>query len=122
VPQIGAVVWAAAIAPETNEPIDRVERFPADAPILYAVVPVSRVAAGTVLSATWRYNGVPLEGLDQDVIFDAPPEATTWVEFHLSLAEGETWPVGTYEIALSVDGQDVRTATVEVIEDEEPDP
>jgi hypothetical protein len=115
VPEIGAVVWAAEVAPGTNEPLDRVERFSADALTIYAVVPVSRIAAGSVLRASWTYNGVPLEGLEQEITFDAAPDATTWVEFHLSLPTGETWPLGTYEVALKVDGQDVRTASVEVV-------
>ena len=119
VPEIGAVVWATEIAPDTNEPLEGVERFPADASTIYAVVPVSRIAAGSVLSATWTYNGVPLEGLDREVVFDASPGATTWVEFHLGLPAGETWPLGAYEIAISVDGQELRSAMVEVVESEE---
>jgi hypothetical protein len=40
--------------------------------------------------------------------------ASGWIEFHLSQAAGELWPVGTYEISVAQPGAQPVTATVAV--------
>jgi len=110
---LGAVVWATAVDPGTKAPLAPVTRFAPDAPALYAALPVARVAAGATLTAAWTYNRTPIEGVAGTVTAAAAAERT-WVEFHLTLAAGETWPEGTYGIAVAVDGQAAQTAEIGV--------
>lgn len=110
---LGAVVWTAAVDPATKAPLEPVTRFAADAPALYAALPVARIAAGTTLTAAWTYNRTPVEGVAGTVTATAAAEET-WVEFHLTLVAGQTWPEGTYEIEVAVDGLAAQAAAVEV--------
>ena len=112
-PLIGEIVWAAAIDPETNAAVTVVDRFPADAPNLFAVVSVAGLPAGAILAARWTYNDVPLDELDTSVEIALPVEGPAWVEFHLARAE-EPWPAGTYGISIDLNGEPARAASVDV--------
>ena len=113
--QLGTIVWARAVDPTTNAPIEPVEAFTTDAPTIQAVVPVARIAAGTTVTATWTYNRTPILGVDSAVVASAETR-DIWIAFHLTLAAGERWPDGTYAIVLSVNGMKVADGTVRVDE------
>ncbi len=110
---LGPVEWAAEIDPETHEPRQRVESFPTDAPVIYAVVAVDHIAAGTTLQATWTYNRTPLETLDQSMVVDTA-SSNTWLEFHLALTQPGTWPAGEYELSILVNGEPAVSGSVRV--------
>jgi len=95
----GQIVWASAVDPGTSAPIGKVSSFAPDAPTIYAAAPVMNVAAGLVVSADWSFNGAALSGVTSTV---AAPKAVAngWIEFHLTLAAGQTWPVGTYGVVV----------------------
>lgn len=112
-PVVGDVVWASAIDPATNAPRERVDRFSADVARLYAVVDVAGLPIGAVVRGAWTYNGVAMGELDAEVAITAPTAQPTWIEFHLERTD-DRWPEGTYEIAIGVDGEVLRTASVEV--------
>lgn len=113
-PSIGQVVWASAVDPVTNAPTERVEQFSVDAGRLYAVVEVAGLPIGAVVSGVWTYNGVALAALDAEVAITGPTAEAAWIEFHLEWAD-DAWPEGTYEIAIGVDGEILRTSSVAVI-------
>jgi hypothetical protein len=115
-PSVGDVVWATQLQPETNAPVVQVERFSVDDPTIYAVVAAQRLPAGAELTATWAYNDVPLDGLGQSVVVSTSSAETTWIEFHLTRQEDRSWPDGRYAVAITLDGEPVRTASVEVVE------
>jgi hypothetical protein len=112
-PANGEIVWASAVDPATNAPTERVERFSVDAPRLYAVVDVTGLPTGAVVSGAWTYNDVPLEELNVEVTITGSTAETTWIEFHLERT-ADRWPAGTYEIAIWVDGDVLRSSSVEV--------
>ena len=112
-PSIGEIVWATAVQPDTNAATAVVARFPVDAPALYAVVLVTGLPSGAVLTARWTYNDVPLDALEAAVEIPTPVDGTAWVEFHLDRDE-ESWPEGTYEISIWLNGEPVRTSSVVV--------
>ena len=43
------------------------------------------------------------------------PTDQTWLSFHIDRGEAESWPVGIYEVTISLNGQVARQATVEVV-------
>jgi len=107
------VVWATAVDDETRAPLDQVTSFVANAPTIYATVAVEHIAAGTTVQAQWSYNRTRLETLDQVIVAERS-DSEVWLEFHLSLSEGETWPAGTYELSLAVNGEPAVRSNVEV--------
>jgi len=107
------VVWAVATDPATGAPLDAVRRFAPDAPAIVAAVPIERAPAGTRLRADWRYNDTPLNGLSSEIAVDGDG-AARWVAFVIALPNGEPWPIGRYDIAISVDGRAAVRAAVDV--------
>ena len=109
------VVWTVGVTPGTNAPAEPVDQFTVDAETIYAVVRVTNVPQGAVLSAAWTYNGVPVEPASSSVTATVPI-ADGYVEFHLSHAPEVVWPDGTYAVAITLDGKVVQAAQVDVIE------
>lgn len=113
VASLGKIVWARKVDPASGAPVNQASVFAPDAPAIYAVVPVKDVAPGLTLSAQWSYNGTELKNVGATVVA-AKPIASGWIEFHLSQATGQLWPVGTYKIAVTQSGAEPVTATVQV--------
>lgn len=114
---LGPVVWASEIDPETRAPRIQASSFLNSVHVIYATVAVERVHAGTEFGAEWTYNRTPLEAFDNVIVADANVE-TVWIEFHLALTQPGVWPSGTYEVAISVNGQPAVSGQIEVIEPE----
>ena len=111
--EIGPVVWATEIEPETKAPRAPLDVVPSDAPTIYATLPLASVRRGTSIVATWSYNGTPLEGLDSRVVADRD-QRDVWIEFHIDRRVQEPWPEGTYTVEVTADGQLAQTAAVVV--------
>lgn len=120
---IGEVVWTNAVDPATQAPADPLSSIPSDTAEIYAALPLTSVAAGTVISASWSHNGVPLEALSSSVT--ASTAATdAWVAFRLNRIDSGMpmprseldWPDGDYGVVITVDGQVVQEGTVTVEE------
>jgi len=109
--EIGPVVWATELEPGTNAPRAAVEIVPAEAPAIYATVPVLRLEPGAVLTASWSYNGTPLPAFDGRLVADRG-QAGGWAEFHIARSGDAPWPPGVYSIAVAVDGQVAQEAAV----------
>lgn len=110
---LGPVEWATEIDPETHEPRQRVETFPTDAPVIYAVLAVDHIVAGTTVEARWSYNRTRLEAFDQSMVVESA-STDTWLEFHLALTQPGTWPSGQYDLSVLVNGEPAVTGSVEV--------
>ena len=117
----GEVAWATEVDEVTQAPVDAVDGIPADASAIYATVPVSGLAAGTVITVRWSFEGVPLDALTTEVVAPADiPE--TWVAFRLDQVDtgspvprSETgWPDGQYGVVISADGDVVQQAAIVV--------
>lgn len=110
---IEKIVWARGINPATGAPANQASSFAPDAPAIYAVIPVKNVTPGLNLTATWSYNGTELKNVGATLVASRPM-ASGWIEFHLSQAPGQLWPVGTYKITVTQPGTEPVTATVQV--------
>jgi hypothetical protein len=110
---IGEVVWALSVQPGTNAPDEVVDAFETSTRVIIAVVEVSNLPANSALSASWSYNGVPLDSMATGAVAQADVSAG-YVEFRLERDDAVEWPDGTYEVALSLNGRTVRSAKVEV--------
>lgn len=110
---LGPLQWTAMVDPTTLAPTQPVATFPTSAATIYAVVPVRQVAAGTVISSTWTYNGTPINGVGSSVTV---PEAISgvWLEFHLARTSVPAWPDGTYAVVIQVDDQPALSSSVQV--------
>ncbi len=121
---IGEVVWTAGVDPATQAPAEPLGTIPDDIPEIYATLPLTSIAAGTVISASWSYNGVPLDTLTASVTASTST-VDTWVAFRLDRVEDPAtpeprsevdWPDGEYGVVITVDGQVVQESTVTVEE------
>ena len=109
----GKIEWATAIDPKTLAPAGNVSSFSNDAAVIYAVLAIQGVTPGLTLSANWEYNNIQLEGVGSTVTA-TQSMASGWIEFHLILAGGQTWPIGTYAISVSQPGADSVRAEVKI--------
>lgn len=114
-PTVGAVIWAERIDPVTSAPGPRVRSFSAEAPTLFAVLPVANLPPGTVLRAEWTYNNTPLEALTRAVVIQEP-YAEGWIAFSLTRSGDTLWPAGEYAITVSVNDVIAQAATITVAE------
>ena len=115
-PTIGEIVWAVAVDPTSNAPVEAVATIPVDAATIYAAVPVAGLRPGSVLTSSWTYNRTSLDTLASSVTVAAAVEAG-WVEFHIARVPEQEWPDGTYEVAIALDGQVRQTGTIGVGDD-----
>ena len=113
--RVGPIVWASAIDPVTSAPIEPVLSYPADAPRIIAVMQTFALSAGSVVEATWEYNNTSLDAFSTSLV---PPSGTaqSWISFHIERKPDVPWPVGTYEVSVSLNGTSVQQASVEVTE------
>ncbi len=118
---IGTIVWASEVDPATQAPAGALETIPDNVAEIYAALPLSSIAAGSVVGASWSYNGVPLDTLTSSVTASTAT-TDTWVAFRLDRVESGTpsprsetdWPDGEYGVVITVDGQVVQESTVTV--------
>jgi hypothetical protein len=113
--EIGDVVWARSVDPATKAPVDRTTSFPPDAPAIYAVVPVVRLAPNARLTASWSYNDTSLDAFTQTVTAGGESGAR-WVEFHITRSSSVPWPAGDYTIVVRLADGVAQTASVTVSE------
>lgn len=114
-PAIGEIVWTASVDPETSQPGDAQATFAPDAPSIIAAAPGDFLPHGAVVQAVWTYNDTSLEPLTSSVTIDRTLDER-WLSFRLNRDPSIPWPVGTYEIAVSLNGVEARRASIEVTE------
>jgi hypothetical protein len=113
--RVGQIVWASAIDPATSAPIEPVSSYRPDAPRIIAAMQTFRLSAGSTFEAMWAYNDTSLDAFSTRL---APAEgsAESWMSFYIERAPDVPWPVGTYEVTVSLDGTMVQQAAIEVTE------
>ena len=114
-PQIGNIVWATSTDPASNAPIAAVSSFRPDAPRIIAAVQTRSLSVGSSIEATWEYNDTSLDSFTTQVT-PSGSGAEHWISFHIARDPDVPWPVGRYEVAISLDGAVVQQAAVEVTE------
>ena len=112
-PQIGDIVWAAATDQATNAPIDPVSSYRPDALRIVAALHIDALSAGSSLEATWEYNDTSLDAFTTRLA-PADSGADQWVSFYIERNPEVEWPVGTYEVKISLNGATVQQGAVEV--------
>ena len=115
-PRVGEVVWATATDPATNAPIDPVSSYRPDALRIVAAVRLDALSTGSTFEATWEYNDTSLDAFTTHLTL-AESGADQWISFYIERDPEVEWPVGTYEVQISLDGTPVQQATVEVREE-----
>jgi hypothetical protein len=111
--QVGNVVWTTATDPATNEPVDQVSSYRPDAPRIIAAVQTRGLTAGSVVEATWDYNDTSLDAFATRLTLTGNG-AELWLSFHIARDSDVPWPVGQYEVTISVNGNRVQQAAVDV--------
>jgi hypothetical protein len=111
--ELGSIVWATAIDPQSKAPTAIVTGFADEVRVIYATTPITHLAAGTELGASWSYNNTPLDGFVAMIIAERD-QSNAWAEFHIALTGSEPWPPGTYRIEITVDGQPALASEVTV--------
>jgi hypothetical protein len=85
-----------------------------DVPRIVANVPAYALPAGSQVSAAWSYNSTSLDAFATTLTIEQSQDEQ-WLTFQLSRNTEEPWPVGIYEITISLNGQVAQSASVEVI-------
>lgn len=76
---------------------------------IYASVRTEGTAVSSTIGARWTFEDGQVVDESSQTIAPTGPEVT---EFHISNPGG--WPVGSYEVAISLDGQAVETQSFTV--------
>jgi hypothetical protein len=111
--QIGDVVWTTATDAATSAPVDMVSSYRPEAPRIIAAVQTRGLAAGSVVEATWEYNDTSLDAFTTRLTL-TERGAEQWLSFHIARDPEMLWPVGRYEVTISVNGNKVQQAAVDV--------
>lgn len=108
------VTWTTAVDPETGAPENEVAAFPIDAPAIIAAVEVGELQAGTVLTATWRIDGVEVPQATMQVTAQQDLQEG-WATFQFTRAPDRLFPLGKLEVQVTAgDGSEV-TGSVDVV-------
>jgi hypothetical protein len=113
--RVSPIVWATAIDPASGKPIETVTSYRPDAPQIIAVMHTSGLPAGSAVEATWEYNDTSLDAFSTRLV-PAASSAESWISFHIERSLDVPWPVGTYQVTVSLNGTTVEQAAVEVTE------
>jgi hypothetical protein len=111
--ELDDIVWARDIDPKTNAPVRVATGFITTDAAIYATFAVKRIDAGVTVTAEWSLNGTVVPSLNASIALDQGYQ-DGWIEFHLTKAEGEIWPIGTYTIDIKIDGTPALTSDIEV--------
>jgi hypothetical protein len=116
VPQIGGVVWSTSTDPATNAPVEPVSSYRPDALRIVAAAHTAELSPGASVEATWEYNDTSLDAFTTRL---TPSErgAEQWISFYIERDPEVEWPVGTYEVKISLNGATVQQAALEVREE-----
>jgi hypothetical protein len=112
---VGPIVWATAIDPATGAPIEPVTSYRADAPQIIAVMHTSGLTAGSAVEANWEYNNTTLDAFSTRLA-PAANTAENWISFHIERSPDVPWPVGTYQVTVSLNGATMQQGSIEVTE------
>lgn len=112
IPRIGPVIWSNSIDPGTNEPIDLATPT-VDGRVIYAVVPIEALPAGSQLLARWYFNDTSLDALDSALRVDHD-RVSGWLEFHIERTGTEPWPDGVYEVVISDGTTELQRSEVSI--------
>lgn len=108
---VGEIVFATEVDPD-YAPATVVDRIPADASVIYAVVEVTNVPAGSVFAAEWEINGEDRPEFDGQMTAGAALAGPIWAWFQLQRTSAAQWEQGDYSVSIFVDGKPMRTATI----------
>ena len=114
VSSLGEIVWAASADPATNAPQDAVTTYSPEAPRISAYVLTTALPAGSAIEADWEYNDTSLDAFASQIVVPTKADQT-WISFHIDRGESEPWPAGIYKVTISLNGEAVREAAVEVV-------
>jgi hypothetical protein len=113
--QFGQIVWATAVDPETSAPTEAVTSYHPDAPQIIAVMQAFALSTESVVEATWEYNNTSLDAFSTRLV-PADSTAESWISFRIERSPDVPWPVGTYQVTVSLNGTTVQQASTEVTE------
>jgi hypothetical protein len=114
-PTIGEIIWTTGIDPLTDEPVDVVSHFSADAPRLVAATKATAMPPGSPVEATWSYNDTPLEPFTTQ-LSTGEVSGEQWLSFYLDRDPNTPWPAGLYEVTVMLDGAPMQESAVEVVD------
>ena len=75
----------------------------------------SGLSAESALEATWEYNNTSLDAFSTRLV-PASSAAESWISFHIERSPDVPWPVGTYQVTISLNGTTVQQASIDVTE------
>lgn len=113
-PRIGPIRWTSGTDPESSAPVDDVSQYGADALEIIAASEAVALSAGSVVEARWDYNNTSLDALTTRLQITSDVHQQ-WLAFTLHRDPDVLWPSGAYRITISLDGEQVQQAVVEVV-------
>ncbi|HUS16374.1 MAG TPA: hypothetical protein VM536_15360 [Chloroflexia bacterium] len=106
-PRLGTVTMTSSVG-DKNKPGAAMSIFPANSPIVYAVVQGVDIPAGSTYFARWVRDGQPFEDTTQ--ITADKRYQDTYIEFHIQPNQGQALPTGNYEVQIFANGNPALTS------------
>lgn len=111
--EVGPIIWAQELDPDTGEPTNVVTRFNTESPAIIAVIEVSELPEGTEFTATWTINGQPIDGSDMEISASDDLEHA-WIVFRFTRDEAQLYPIGQLNVVITSSEGDLREGSVEI--------
>ena len=109
-------VMAETVDPISSEPLEITDTFTPETAQIYVVFQVS-APAGTEISSQWVLVGGEDGAYGEIAKFSWTPfakiETPIWMHFYLDRSD-QAWPVGSYQVSLLLDGEEVQTLLFKV--------
>ena len=110
----GEIVWSLETDAATSAPLVTAESIPAGAPKITAALSIPQGPTPRQVAAVWQYNNTALPAFDATAAVPAG-SGSVWIDFSIAMPPGNTWPAGTYEVTISIDGTPAATSVVDVL-------
>lgn len=111
--EVGQIVWAQELNPDTGEPVVVVDRFSTESPEIIAAIEVSNLPEDTEFSAKWTMNGLPIDSSDMVITSQGDLEHA-WIVFRFTRDEGMQYPIGQLNVTITSNEGDLREGSVEI--------
>ena len=114
-PQFSDIIWTSKWSDQAGEePVAVTELMP-ESPVIVALTRATALPIGAQVDAIWSYNNTSLDAFSTSLVNDGSSDEV-WLAFRLDRDPELLWPAGTYQVTLSLNGIEVKSGSVQVVE------
>jgi hypothetical protein len=114
-PQFSEIVWTNEWSDQPGEEPVSVPEFLPDSPVIIALTRAKALPPDAQVDAAWNYNDTSLDAFSTGIVNSGSSD-DVWLAFRLVRDPEIAWPAGTYEVTLFLNGVEVMSGSILVVE------